>query len=48
MSERDMTRVGTDAKPTAAAGPQLLNSKSVPALHQIGESEHCLFMRRVK
>jgi hypothetical protein len=37
MSERDMSRVGTDAKPTPAAGPQLLNSKSVPALHQIGE-----------
>lgn len=37
MSERDMTRVGNEAKPSAAAGPQLLNSKSVPALHHIGE-----------
>lgn len=36
MSERDMTRVGTDIKQTPAAGPQLLNSKSVPSLHQIG------------
>lgn len=36
MSERDMTRVGADAKPPAA-GPQLLNSKSVPALHHIGK-----------
>lgn len=32
-----MTRVGTDAKPSAVTGPQLLNSKSVPALHHIGE-----------
>lgn len=37
MSERDMTRVGNEAKPSAPAGPQLLNSKSVPALHHIGE-----------
>lgn len=36
MSERDMTRIGNDAKPSTA-GPQLLNSKSVPALHHIGE-----------
>lgn len=43
MSERDMTRVGNDAKPSAAAGPQLLNSKSVPALHHIGESRATQF-----
>lgn len=37
MSERDMTRVGNEAKPSASAGPQLLNSKSVPTLHHIGK-----------
>lgn len=37
MSERDMTRVGNETKPSPAVGPQLLNSKSVPALHHIGE-----------
>lgn len=37
MSERDMTRVGSDVKPNSA-GPQLLNSKSVPTLHHIGKS----------
>lgn len=37
MSERDMTRIGTDPKGPLNAGPQLLNSKSVPALHHIGE-----------
>ena len=37
MSERDMTRIGADAKPSPVPGPQLLNSKSVPALHHIGE-----------
>lgn len=31
-----MTRVGTE-KPSATAGPQLLNSKSVPTLHHIGK-----------
>jgi hypothetical protein len=36
MSERDMTRIGAESKPSTA-GPQLLNSKSVPALHHIGE-----------
>ena len=36
MSERDMTRIGTDPK-GPNAGPQLLNSKSVPALHHIGK-----------
>lgn len=38
MSERDMTRIGADTKPSPAARPQLLNSKSVPALHHIGKS----------
>ncbi|CAO1424821.1 unnamed protein product [Diamesa hyperborea] len=37
MSERDMTRIGTDPK-GPNAGPQLLNSKSVPALHHIGNT----------
>lgn len=37
MSERDMTRVGNEAHTPAATGPQLLNSKSVPTLHHIGE-----------
>ncbi|XP_050067884.1 afadin isoform X4 [Anopheles maculipalpis] len=43
MSERDMTRVGTSSGdiskppvPASAAGQQLLNSKSVPALHHVG------------
>ena len=36
MSERDMTRIGTDPK-GPNTGPQLLNSKSVPALHHIGK-----------
>lgn len=36
MSERDMTKVGAEAKPPIA-GAQLLNSKSVPALHNIGK-----------
>uniref|UniRef100_A0A182MPI8 Afadin n=1 Tax=Anopheles culicifacies TaxID=139723 RepID=A0A182MPI8_9DIPT len=43
MSERDMTRVGTSSGdiskppvPSTAAGQQLLNSKSVPALHHVG------------
>lgn len=35
MSERDMTRIGAEAKPIVP-GPQLLNSKSVPTLHHIG------------
>lgn len=38
MSERDMTRIGADQKmPLPNAGPQLLNSKSVPSLHHIGK-----------
>ena len=37
MSERDMTRVGAEQKPSPVPGPQLLNSKSVPSLHHIGE-----------
>lgn len=45
MSERDMTRVGSEAKPSATAGPQLLNSKSVPALHHIGKSERICYER---
>uniref|UniRef100_A0A182VX10 PDZ domain-containing protein n=1 Tax=Anopheles minimus TaxID=112268 RepID=A0A182VX10_9DIPT len=43
MSERDMTRVGTSSGdiskppvPSTSAGQQLLNSKSVPALHHVG------------
>uniref|UniRef100_A0A8W7PKM4 PDZ domain-containing protein n=1 Tax=Anopheles coluzzii TaxID=1518534 RepID=A0A8W7PKM4_ANOCL len=43
MSERDMTRVGTSSgdiskppMPASSAGQQLLNSKSVPALHHVG------------
>ncbi|EDS29891.1 conserved hypothetical protein [Culex quinquefasciatus] len=41
MSERDMTRVGTSNDPTkppvpSTSGQQLLNSKSVPALHHVG------------
>ncbi|XP_053670989.1 afadin [Anopheles nili] len=43
MSERDMTRVGTSSGdiskppiPSPSAGQQLLNSKSVPALHHVG------------
>ncbi|XP_049285532.1 afadin isoform X4 [Anopheles funestus] len=43
MSERDMTRVGTSSGdiskppvPSSSAGQQLLNSKSVPALHHVG------------
>jgi len=36
MSERDMTKVGAEAKPPIS-GSQLLNSKSVPALHHIGK-----------
>jgi hypothetical protein len=40
MSERDMTRVGAEGKPPIAGpGPQMLNSKSVPSLHHIGERE---------
>lgn len=44
MSERDMTRVGNDAKPNPS-GPQLLNSKSVPTLHHIGKSFTALASR---
>ncbi|CRK86937.1 CLUMA_CG000755, isoform E [Clunio marinus] len=40
MSERDMTRVGADVKPSPAPGPQLLNSKSVPTLHHIGNASN--------
>ncbi|XP_055526190.1 afadin isoform X3 [Wyeomyia smithii] len=40
MSERDMTRIGTNdpSKPSipASSGQQLINSKSVPALHHVG------------
>ncbi|XP_058061753.1 afadin [Anopheles bellator] len=44
MSERDMTRIGTTSSgdiskppvPSPSAGQQLLNSKSVPALHHVG------------
>lgn len=36
MSERDMTKIGAETKPPSA-GPQLLNSKSVPTLHHIGK-----------
>uniref|UniRef100_A0AAG5CQ04 Afadin n=1 Tax=Anopheles atroparvus TaxID=41427 RepID=A0AAG5CQ04_ANOAO len=44
MSERDMTRVGTSSSgdiskppvPSPSTGQQLLNSKSVPALHHVG------------
>ncbi|XP_070491228.1 afadin isoform X2 [Chironomus tepperi] len=39
MSERDMTKVGAEAKPPIA-GSQLLNSKSVPALHHIGNASN--------
>lgn len=42
MSERDMTRVGAESKPPTA-GPQLLNSKSVPTLHHIGKRLNKLF-----
>lgn len=39
MSERDMTRIGTDMKPPMAGQllNPLLNSKSVPTLHHIGK-----------
>lgn len=37
MSERDMNRVGADGKmPLSAHGQLLPNSKSVPALHHVG------------
>jgi len=38
MSERDISRIGVDTKPPVqqAPGQQLLNSKSVPALHHVG------------
>lgn len=41
MSERDMSRVGAEAKPGPSPGPQLMNnnSKSVPTLHNIGKKE---------
>lgn len=37
MSERDLNRIGADGKPPLAAHTQQLpNSKSVPALHHVG------------
>lgn len=37
MSERDINRLGTESKiPLSAHGQQLPNSKSVPALHHVG------------
>lgn len=37
MSERDISRIGIDTKPPLPSpGSQLLNSKSTPALHNVG------------
>jgi hypothetical protein len=36
MSEKDLARMGADADSSKNVNAQLLNSKSVPALHQIG------------
>jgi hypothetical protein len=36
MSERDMSRIGNENKPPIPQAAPLPNSKSVPALHHVG------------
>lgn len=48
MSERDMTRIGSDTKPPMTGLNPLLNSKSVPTLHHIGNYSYYFFWKNRK